>query len=83
MGPSTAVISTVNLFFQISVVAEFCSDLVAKKTHFLKFEDWEEHSYSFSKIPANVFPWLDFEMCLRSQLLKCFIEKNLIGQSGS
>ena len=43
MGPLTAIVSTFN-HFQISVLAEFCSDPLASKTHLVPLEDREEQT---------------------------------------
>ena len=75
MEPST--------IFQISVLAEFCLDLLAIIKHtFSHSKIGRNKLHPFSKISTSVFSLLDFEMRLHSQLLNFFIKKVLFGVCG-
>ena len=43
-------------FFEIPVLAEFCTDLLASETHFLQFDDREEQSSFVHQYLGECFP---------------------------
>ena len=65
----------------MSVLAGFCSDLLANKTHLLLLKDREEQTSSVQQ-DLGAFSSLDFKVSPHSQFLNLFIEKILLRRRG-
>ena len=70
MGPLTARIFNLQPFSRFSSLLNFAQILLPVRHTFSHWEIGRNNLHSFSKISANIFSLLDFEMCLHSWLFE-------------